>query len=102
MSEDNITRGEITAEIKRIDDENNRQNKRIERLEGIVVTINALTVNVERLAVSMESMSKELEKQSSQLKELESAPADNWRSLIKTVITVLVTAAVTYFMTRGV
>lgn len=100
--EDYVARKEYEERIARIDDENTRQNKRIDRLEQIVESINTLTVSVEKLAVSMASMQKELEKQGQRLEAIEDEPADHWRSLIKTVITVVVSALVTYALTHGI
>ena len=44
----------MEAENKRLADEDNRQNKRIEVLEENVRQIGALTTSVEKLALSME------------------------------------------------
>ena len=45
----------IETENKRLSDEDNRQNKRIEVLEENVRQIGALTTSVEKLALSIES-----------------------------------------------
>ena len=54
--DDVITRAEHEEFKKRIEDENHRQNKRIEVLVKITQQINSLTVSVEKLAQSIELM----------------------------------------------
>ena len=53
-----ITRAEHEEFCRRIDEENRRQNRRIELLEEGEQRIATLTASVERLATSMESMLK--------------------------------------------
>ena len=53
----------MEAENKRLEDENNRQNKRLDLLEESVRELGALTASVEKLAASVESMVKVLVKQ---------------------------------------
>lgn len=51
----------MEAENKRLEDEDRRQNHRIDELEETMRQIGALTTSVEKLAVSMERMAKEQE-----------------------------------------
>lgn len=98
---DYITRSEYQERMQRINDEDTRQNKRLEKLESLMDSLNALTSSVERLALSIEQMQKEQERQGERLDAIEKEPADNWRSIVKTAITVIVSAAVTYLLTHG-
>ena len=82
--DDVITRAEHEEFKKRIEDENHRQNKRIEVLEKITQQINSLTVSVEKLAQSIELMVSE---QKQQGKRLESRDGDMWRTAVKYVLT---------------
>ena len=70
--DDVITRAEHEEFKKRIEDENHRQNKRIEVLEKITQQINSLTVSVEKLAQSIELMVSEQKQQGKRLETLES------------------------------
>ena len=54
-----ITRVEHEEFCRRIDDENNRQNKRIELLEEYTKRVETLNTSIEKLALNMESMLKE-------------------------------------------
>lgn len=86
---------------KRIDEENDRQNKRLSILEQGQAQINELVSTVKVLAVNMENMAKEQAKQGERLKEIEEKPAKRWETVIACVITCVVTAAFTYFL-KGV
>ena len=70
--EDPITRAEYEEYQKRMEQEDHRQNRRIEQLEENTKQINALTVSIEKLAQSVESMVREQEAQGKRLVSLES------------------------------
>ena len=99
--DDTMSRSEVEVLIGRVNDENIRQNKRLDKLEEITEKINNLAESISKLAVVMESMQKELEKHGKRLEAIEQEPAENWKSAVKTVITVLISAVVTYFLTHG-
>jgi len=46
-------------------------------------------------------MQTEQKAQGERLEKIEDKPADNWNTLIKTALTVIVTAAVTWFISHG-
>ena len=100
MSEE-LSRGEIELLIGRVNDENQRQNRRLDKLEEITEKINNLAESISKMAVVMEGVQKELEKHGKRLEAIESEPAEKWRTIVKTVITVLVSAAATYLITKG-
>ena len=75
-----ITRREHEEFAKRIEDENHRQNRRIELLEEGVRQTQSLTVSVEKMALTMENMLKEQQKQGKQIEALEGVPKKNWDS----------------------
>ena len=58
-----ITRAEHEEFRRRLEEENRRQDKRIELLEDNMRELNQLTASVSKLASSIESMVKEQEKQ---------------------------------------
>ena len=82
---------------KRIDEENDRQNKRLAILEQGQVQINELVSAVKVLAANMDNMAKEQAKQGERLKEIEGKPAKRWETIIACVITCIVTALFAYF-----
>lgn len=74
METDYITRHEFDSEIKRIDEENSRQNRRIDMLEK-------LTESVQKLAVNMEHMAAEQKKLSECVSKLENRDGEKWRQM---------------------
>lgn len=98
--EDNITRKEHEEFARRIDAENERQNKRIGLLEENVRQIHSLTASVEKLAVSMENMAKEQEKQGKRLETLENRDGEMWRKVIAYIATAIVGIVVGYVFTH--
>ena len=86
--------------VKRMDDENNRQNHRIENVERAISQFNELVTSVKVLAVSVENISKKIDDQGIRLKEIEGKPAKKWETAVLAVITALVGAAVSYFITH--
>ena len=88
--EDAISRKEHEEFARRIDDENDRQNKRLSSLEENVAHITSLATSVEKLAVSMEHMAKEQEKQGKRLETLESRDGEMWRKVVGYIATAIV------------
>ena len=70
------------AELARIRDEDQRQNRRIELLEDNMRELNQLTASVGKLATSVESMVKEQEKQGKRLETLEDRDGAMWRKVV--------------------
>ena len=85
-------------EIKRLADEDKRQNNRIDKLEKQQEHITELTISVKELAVEVKNMVGELALQNTRIQTLEARDGEKWRGAVKTVITVILTAAVTYIL----
>ena len=85
-----ITRAEHEEFRKRLEEENKRQDKRIELLEENVREMGALTTSVEKLAQSMESMVKEQEKQGKRLVVLEGRDGEMWRKVVGYIATAVI------------
>lgn len=92
--DEHITRREHEEFVKRMDEANERQSKRISILETDIRQIGELTAAVKELAASMKGMSSEQEKQGKRLETLEKRDGDKWRKVVETVITVVVSAVV--------
>lgn len=65
---------------------------RMDDQEEQTKTLNDLAVSVRELAVNMRNMIDEQRRAGKRLDKLEQEPANNWRSLKKTVLTALVSA----------
>ena len=98
---DYVTRYEYDERQKRIDDENNRQNHRLDKLETITDQIADMAASIKAMVVTMQAMQKEQEEQGKLLADIEKKPADNWNQLVYSLIAMIATAAITYIITKG-
>lgn len=95
MSEmDFLTVAEHREFAERIDAEEHRQNKRLDKIEETMFQISELTTSVKVMASNMENMAKEQEKQGERLEAIEQVPAKNWDKLIWAIGGAVLTAIV--------
>ncbi len=85
-----ITRAEHEEFVRRMDEANHRQSKRIEIVEKEVKQIGELTTSIEKLALSMENMVKEQANQGKRLEELENRDGEMWRKVTGYLITAVI------------
>ena len=95
-----ITRAEHQEFRKRIEEENKRQNCRINKLEDTFEKINSLATSTEKLATSMEAMLKEQEEQGGRLKILEERDGEKWRKVVGYIVTAVVGIVVGFIFTQ--
>ena len=100
MSEQFLSLQEHNEFVRRMDDENNRQNKRLSNLESAINQLSELVASVKVLAVNVENIAKEINEQGIRLKEIEGKPVKRYETIIGCVITGLVGAAISYFLTH--
>lgn len=96
-----VSRVEYDERMKRIEDEDRRQNHRIDKLETITDQIADMAASIKAMVVTMQAMQKEQEEQGKRLTDIEKKPADNWDKLVYSIIAMVATAAVTYILTKG-
>ncbi len=89
-----ITRAEHNEFCKRLEEENKRQDKRIELLEQNTKQISSLTTSVEKLALSVETMCKTQETQSERLETLESRDGEMWRKVLSHTLTAVLSIVI--------
>lgn len=78
--EDNYVLKEVFDErLKRVDDENDRQNQRLSLVEKNGEALNELVISVKELAMSVKQMQEELKRQGERLSRIEDEPADKWK-----------------------
>ena len=98
---DEYVRSDIFDErLKRVDDENIRQNRRIDKLEGTIEKIGELASSVQLLAQNMAQMKDELTRQGDRLKDIEAEPGEKWKKLTWLIITAVAGAAVGYILSK--
>lgn len=114
MEEDFITRKEheefnkgVNERLGRLDDENKRQNRRIDTLENIVNQINSLTVSVEKLAISVENIYKEMERErqhniamDKRIKTIELKDGEMWRKVVGYAITAVMSVVIGFIFAK--
>lgn len=98
--EDFVTKAVHEEFARRMEEEDRRQNKRIEIIEEKQGQISDLVASVKVLAANVENIAKEINEQGIRLKEIEGKPGKRWEQLLGYVISALVTAAIAYFLTR--
>lgn len=87
-------RRSMEAENQRLEDENKRQNHRLDALERTIEQVAAISTSVEKLALNMENMLKEQVSQGKRLETLESRDGEKWRKAVWCVISALIGVAV--------
>ncbi len=98
---DEFVRTDIFDErLKRVDDENTRQNKRIDKLEGALDKLNELASSVQLMAQNIATMTTELKRQSDRLEKIEQEPADKWKKLTWLIVTGIAGAALGFILSK--
>lgn len=83
---------------KRIEAEDERQNKRLTKLEDAVGQMTELTVSVKELASNMANMAKEQGKIGERLEVIENKPSQNWDKLMWTIAGALIAGIIGYLI----
>ena len=91
-----MTRAEHEEFRRRMEDEHERQNRRIELLEESTERLNTLSVSIEKLATNMENMVKEQVKQGTRLEVLENRDGEMWRKVVAFAITSIISIVIGY------
>ena len=87
--EDYLTLREHIEFTKRMEEEHERQNKRIGILEDTMQQYVTLTISVERLAMSIDQMVKEQKRQGERLEELEQVPVKKWNTMTTAILSAI-------------
>ncbi|MDO4305771.1 MAG: hypothetical protein Q4C77_02975 [Eubacteriales bacterium] len=95
-----ITRAEHEEFRRRIEEENRRQDKRIELLEESNKQLTVLTGSVEKLAVNMENMLKVQNQQGNRLEELEGRDGEMWRKVTGYIVTAVISIVIGFIFAQ--
>lgn len=90
-----IERPEYEEYKEKVDQRIKRGEARIEEAETNIKSLTELTSAVKELAINMKGVERELAKQGERLEKIEQEPADTWKTVKRTIITVVITALVT-------
>lgn len=91
-----ITRAEHEEFCKRVEAEDNRQNKRLEILEEQTKQFTDLVLSVRELAQSVKQLAETQKAQGEKLDELESRDGEMWRRVSGYVITSIIGLVIGY------
>ena len=100
MDENYVLKEVFDERMKRVDDENDRQNHRLNLLEKNGETLNELVISVKEMAISIQQMAKELEKQGTRLDKIEDEPADKWRRFTWLIVTAVAGGVIGWILSR--
>ena len=89
-----VTRLEYEEHNKRMDDEHERTNARLKKLEEDCKDQNKLLLSIEKIAINVENMQKELAEQGKRLMVLENRDGEMWRKVVGEIIKVAVSLLV--------
>ena len=95
-----ITRAEHEEFSRRIEEENKRQDKRLELLEENTKRLETVNTSIEKLAANMENMLKEQVQQGKRLEVLEGRDGEMWRKVVGYIVTAVVGIVVGFIFTK--
>lgn len=84
----------MESENRRLKEEDDRQNHRIEILEKSIQKMTDLAASTEKLAINMENMLKVQEQQSERLEQIESRDGNKWRKAMEDIGRIILGAAI--------
>lgn len=85
-----ITRAEHEEFRRRMEEEHNRQNKRIELLEERTGQFTDIAISVKELALSVKQMAETQKSQGEKLEKLEERDGEMWRKVVGYIVTAIV------------
>lgn len=98
MSDEFVSMAVHSEFAKRIEAEDERQNRRIAKLEDAVGQMTELTASVRELATNMANMAKEQGKIGERLEVIENKPAQNWDKLVWAIAGALIAGIFGYIL----
>ena len=104
MSDEFVRKDVFEEHTKRMEEEDNRQNHRITKLELAIESISSIATSVERLATNMEHMVREqarqgenLNDQSERIRKLEDRDGEMWRKVVSHIVISAISIIIGYF-----
>lgn len=95
---DFVPRTECNLACQKLIAEDERQNRRIDKLEMQQEQLTELTISVKELTLEVKNAVSEIASQNTRIQTLENRDGEKWRGAVKTVITVVLTGVVTFLL----
>lgn len=83
---------DIERTVIELDQRSKSNTKRLDRLEKTTEAVQEFATSVKLMAQSLDNMADEQKRQGERLEKLEQQPADRWNTIIKTMLTAVVSA----------
>lgn len=91
---------EIVERLTAVEEREKINSHRINNHEKEIKDISGILISIKEIALEIKYMRKDMIDIVGRLKELENVPKNRWNELIKTIITVLVTALSTFILVK--
>ena len=95
-----VGRAEHEEFKRRIEDEEKRQNRRLDTVEGRVDKLIDMQVSMAQLQVGISNITEDIKKLSAEIEAIKKEPADKWNRAVWLFITIVLTAAVTFGVSK--
>lgn len=95
-----VTKVEYEEHNRRMDDEHERTNARLKKLEEESKSNNKLLVSIEKMAINMENMQKEQTSQGKRLEVLENRDGEMWRKVLSDIVKVVISIVVGFIFAK--
>lgn len=98
---ESVDKETIKELVRRLDAENERQNRRLQVIENNMEKLNALQVSISKIELNVETLLNGQKRQNERLGNLEGKDGNNWRKTVEYVLFAVLGAVVLYFLRMG-
>ena len=91
---------EIKEQLATLFEQNRATWKRIDEQKSVAESVHSIALSVERQTVQLERLAKIQDEMRRELDEIKSEPRKRWNDVVKTAITVVVSAVIGYFLSK--
>ncbi len=90
----------MRSENKRLEDENNRQNKRLAEVETKVGELIDISTSIKSMTVEIKNLTNQTAKMDSRVEVMESRDGEMWRKVTGYIITAIIGIVIGFIFTR--
>lgn len=101
MDELNATVARLTTDMARVDEQIKTLFKQQAEIKALTETVQKLAMSIERQGLSLKTTDEKLDGVKSDVDELKAKPAKRWETAVGVVLSVIITAIVTYALTTA-
>lgn len=95
MSEESLIKIEgLTRDVRNLERRVGNVEDMVENMNELTTSVRVLAVNMEQMAIDQKRLLDNLEKDSERIKNLEMQPAENWKTMLKIVLTTITSTLV--------